>query len=109
MFVKRDDSGAICAVSKVESGGFAAIASDSPELAAFLRQIQPDVGQSLVASDQQMARVLEDVVNVLIDKSIIRFTDLPEAAQKKLMHRKEMRGQHQAISVLGSDDDDITL
>lgn len=110
MFVKRDADGTICAISKVESSECTeVIAEDSPELAAFLRQIQPEVEQSLAESDLQMARVLEDVVNVLIDKSIIRFTDLPEAAQKKLMHRKEMRGQHQAISLLGDDDDDIAL
>ncbi|MDO3386914.1 hypothetical protein QWI17_13795 [Gilvimarinus sp. SDUM040013] len=106
MFVRRDFSGAICAISKTESVDcFEAVGSDSAELLAFLREFQPEVEQSLAESDLQMARVMEDVVNVLIDKSVICFTDLPEAAQSKLMHRKEMRGHFQAISLLDDDDD----
>ena len=42
-------------------------------------------------SDLAMARVLEDVVGVLVDKGVLRFTDLPEAAQKKLLARSEAR------------------
>lgn len=109
MFVKRDSDGAICAISKVETADCQEVVEpDSTELLTFLRQLQPEVEQSLAESDLQMARVLEDVVNVLIDKSVIRFTDLPQAAQEKLMQRKEMRGQFQAISLL-DDEDDIKL
>ena len=109
MFVKRDAQGDICALSKEKSEGFGEeVAPESAEFVAFLQQVRPDVEQSLTElaeSDLQMARVMEDVVNLLIDKSIIRFTDLPPAAQKKLMYRKEIRGQAGAISLLGDDDD----
>jgi hypothetical protein len=42
-------------------------------------------------SDLAMARVVEDLVNLLITKGVLRFTDLPEAAQKKLLARSEAR------------------
>lgn len=108
MYVKRDQAGRISAVSKQALEGFEAIAADSPELVAFLMQLRPEVEQSLAESDLQMARVLEDVVGLLIDKSIIRFTDLPDAAQDKLLQRREMRGSFQAVSLLG-DDDELNL
>ena len=38
-----------------------------------------------------MARVLEDLIDVLITRGLIQFTDLPEAAQEKLLERRETR------------------
>jgi hypothetical protein len=35
--------------------------------------------------------VLEDVIDVLITRGVIQFTDLPEAAQSKLLERRETR------------------
>lgn len=45
----------------------------------------------LQRSDLEMIRVYEDVVDVLISKRIICLTDLPLAAQEKLLRRKHMR------------------
>jgi hypothetical protein len=42
-------------------------------------------------SDLAMARVVEDLIDLLIAKGVLRFTDLPEPAQKKLLARSEAR------------------
>lgn len=42
-------------------------------------------------SDIHLARVLEDLIGLLIERNIIRFTDLPLAAQKRLNERQTMR------------------
>lgn len=42
-------------------------------------------------SDIQLARVLEDLITILIERNIIRFTDFPAAAQKRLNDRQSMR------------------
>lgn len=42
-------------------------------------------------SDLAMARVVEDLIDLLISKGVLRFTDLPDAAQKKLLARNEAR------------------
>lgn len=42
-------------------------------------------------SDIHLARVLEDLIGLLIERNIIRFTDLPMAAQKRLNERQSMR------------------
>ena len=46
---------------------------------------------ALSESDVGLARVLEDVIDVLITRGVIQFTDLPEAAQSKLLERRETR------------------
>lgn len=56
-------------------------------------------------SDIHLARVLEDLVNLLVEKNIIRFTDLPEAAQHRLNERQSMRRKTQLSSLLDDSND----
>ena len=53
--------------------------------------IQPDKVNALSQSDTSLVRVLEDLIDVLITRGVIQFTDLPEAAQAKLLERRETR------------------
>jgi len=41
---------------------------------------------------------------VLIEKNLMRFTDLPDAAQKKLLERQSLRQSLTALKLLGDDD-----
>lgn len=52
---------------------------------------QPDKVNALSQSDTSLVRVLEDLIDVLINRGVIQFTDLPEAAQTKLLERRETR------------------
>jgi hypothetical protein len=45
----------------------------------------------LSQTDTGLARVLEDLIDVLITRGHIQFTDLPEAAQAKLLERRQTR------------------
>ncbi len=45
----------------------------------------------LSETDTGMARVLEDLIDVLITRGHIQFTDLPDAAQAKLLERRQTR------------------
>ena len=42
-------------------------------------------------SDIELIRVLDDLIDLLTDKHVFSFTDLPEAAQAKLLSRKNAR------------------
>jgi len=57
----------------------------------------------LEQSDIELVRVLEDLVDVLTQKGVILFTELPEAAQQKLLRRKSAR-QVVQNSILNEDD-----
>lgn len=109
MYIKRNTQGDIVAVSReVTAECSEVIADDATELVSFLYDLQPQHKKNLAESDLEMVRVLEDLVGLLIERSVIRFTDLPSAAQTKLLSRREMRNQTQGMNLL-SDEDDITL
>ena len=76
---------------------------DSDEIQAFLGQAR----QRLSLSDGETIRVIEDVVDVLIRKKLLLLTDLPQAAQKKLMERQRMRSELGALGNLVIDEEDI--
>lgn len=109
MYIKRDKEGGISAISQELTNDINEfIASDAIELQTYIQSLKPTQALSLEQSDQAMARVLEDVVNLLVDQGTIRFTDLPEAAQTKLLSRRELRGQRQGMNLL-DDGDDLTI
>ncbi len=51
-------------------------------------------------SDIQLARVLEDLISLLIDRDFIRFTDFPEPAQKRLIERQGLRMKNAKLNLL---------
>jgi hypothetical protein len=105
MYVKRNNTGEVVAVSKESSAEFTEfIDRDTPELLQFLHSSKTAEQLALEQSDQTMARVLEDVVSLLVEQGVIRFTDLPEAAQNKLLARRELRGKCQGIDLLDDGD-----
>src|SRR6187402_2200534 len=109
MYIKRNAAGELIAISKIAASDFvAAAASDADELLVFSQQQKTAEQLALEQTDQTMARVMEDVVNLLVEQGVIRFTDLPDAAQHKLLNRRELRGKRQGIDLL-DDGDDLRL
>ncbi len=52
----------------------------------------PDmVQQVLTESDASLARITEDLIDILIQRGVIQFTDFPAAAQAKLLQRRQTR------------------
>ncbi len=92
-FVKRDEHGMVVAVSRESAAGCTEeLAKDDPAMSAFLVEISSE-SSSLDASDQDLIRVLEDVVDLLIAKGLVLFTELPTDAQQKIMRRQAMRSE----------------
>lgn len=106
-YIQRDNAGQISAVSVEQTGTIAEyIELDSPELIAYLSQCGAafDFNGALAESDQALIRVVDDLVNVLVEKNLMRFTDMPEAAQKKLLERRSLRQSLTALKLLGDDE-----
>lgn len=92
-YVKRDEQGNIIAVSQaVDAGCPEEVMADDPGLAAFVQGIGSGIS-TLEASDLDLIRVLEDVVELLIAKGVILFTELPGTAQQKILRRQRLRAQ----------------
>lgn len=49
--------------------------------------------KELLETDKQMARIAEDVIDVLITKQLLAFTDLPEYAQNVITERRTLRSK----------------
>ena len=110
MYIKRNENGEIIAISQIAAEDISEfVGKDSAELHFYLQSLEPSQVASLEQSDQAMARVLEDVINLLVDQGTIRFTDLPEAAQTKLLSRRELRGQRQGMNLLDDGDDNLSI
>ncbi len=111
-FVKRDAEGNISAVfNKPIKEGAEEIRPNDPELVDFLHKNHPESAarRDFVESDLALARVLEDLIDLLIDKGAFRFTDLPEAAQTKLLARRGLRKEFAYMDTLFAlDEEDFT-
>lgn len=109
-FVKRDETGRIIAVySTAEMPGLEEINANDPQLTDFMYDGDPDAAakKDMIESDLGLARVLEDLIDLLIEKGTFRFTDLPEAAQQKLLARRGLRKEFAYVETLfGGDEDD---
>ena len=92
-YVKRDDQGNIQAISKVKTSDFSEdFSSNHDTLQAILSMLaQKDI--EAITSDLEMVRVIEDVIETLIFKSIISLNDLPQPVKDKLLKRKNLRNQ----------------
>lgn len=63
--------------------------------------------EQLDASDLEMARITEDLIDLLIGRNIINFTDFPNMAQRKLINRRALRSNMSALTNLVSDEENI--
>ena len=89
-YVRRDEAGNVIALSSEALEGFEEVPSDAIDIAAFQLRLG-DARAWFEESDLDVIRVLDDLVTVLVDKNLIRFTDLPSAAQHKLLARRTLR------------------
>ena len=104
-FVKRDAEGRIVALFASSAGDETEeIQAHDPELAGFLADahLVRSILMDWVESDLSMARVLEDLIGVLIDNGAIRFDQLPAGAQKKIVQRRGLRRELRYVESLFS-------
>lgn len=97
LWCHRNGQGQIDALSRqplteqdAASASWQQVSSESAEVVVFLHELSSHVN-ALSQTDVGLARVIEDVVDVLITRGLIQFTDLPVAAQAKLLERRETR------------------
>lgn len=108
-YVQRDADGHLV---RVEAQAYAesseTLAAEHPDIKDWLanKKLASSL-QRLRQSDPEMIRVLDDLIQALIDKGVIRVTDLPAPAQAKLMDRSQAREDLGGLSHLVGDDDGL--
>ncbi|HNV89282.1 MAG TPA: hypothetical protein PKL53_10005 [Methylotenera sp.] len=100
-YVFKNAQGSVVAASASENlgEGWEQVEDHAKEYLEFLENALAE-GAPFRESDIQLARVLEDLISMLIDRNLIRFTDFPPAAQKRLNDRQSMRKKNQLAKLV---------
>lgn len=78
-----------------------------PQVKAFLENSQNEalIKDVLNGLDLEMVRVIEDMVDLMIEKDLILFTDLPEPVQNKLLFKRSLRDSlNPEVSLIGEEE-----
>jgi hypothetical protein len=106
-YVQRDAHGQLL---RVEAAAYAeaseTLPADNHEIQTWFANAAVESSlRALRQSDLDMVRVLDDLIQVLTSKGVIRVTDLPEAAQAKLADRTSARQALGGLSHLINDEE----
>ena len=106
-YVQRDAQGQLI---RVEAAAYAeateTLPADHHDIQAWFANAAVENSlKQLKQSDFEMIRVLDDLIQVLTQKGVIRVTDLPAAAQAKLMDRTQAREALGGLSQLIDEDE----
>lgn len=113
MHIQRDPQGNIIGLLQrpltdfeTASGQWLPVEPGDVAVTAFARSLGGQgTNNPLAQTDTDLARVTEDLIDVLIDRGVIQFTDLPVAAQNKLLQRRQTRATlANRLNLLGGDD-----
>lgn len=108
LYVARDSDGTIREIYPVAMGNAQeALAADNPEVMQFIHERWRR--HELETLDKDFIRTIEDVIELLMAKNLILFTDLPAVVQEKLMRRRKVRQETTYPQFLADGEDVIPL
>lgn len=94
IYIERNSTGEINNIHFAPGPNYEEISLHDPKLKEFIENSphSEDLIQDVLNQlDLDMVRVIEDVIDILIDKNIMLFTDLPEPVQNKILFKKAIR------------------
>jgi len=104
-YIFKNTNGQIAGSASERLGdGWEFIEGDSKEYLEYLENSLAEHAP-FRESDIQLARVLEDLISILIDRGMVRFTDFPPAAQKRLNYRQSMRKKNRLTGIVDESSD----
>lgn len=90
-YVERGKDGRISAIHNSSNPAAQELKSMMDEEVLAFFSTADSWKQLMAMSDLGTVRILEDLIDVLIRKNIIHFTELPEQAQQRIRERKQLR------------------
>jgi len=108
IYIKRKNN-QIIDINLEETEGFEKANIYDQDVKNFLKDSDNEsVKNTIMKLDLSMARISEDMINTLIEKKIILFTDFPEVVQNKLNFKRMLREQLNTTEEL-YDDEELKL
>lgn len=107
-YALRHPDGRVLSLHRSPEAGAEFLAADHPAVQAFLGGAPGAEPDGFAKLDADLVRVIEDLIDVLITRQVIRISDLPVQAQEKLFARKSFRDRRpaQALRLYADDGDD---
>lgn len=107
-YVVRDPNGSVISLHREPVEGAELLPANHPDVQAFLGQ--PGT-RAFAEMDANLVRVLEDLIDALLKRNVLRITDLPIEAQVKLFERKHFRENMQgsALNLFGGHSPDLGI
>ena len=90
-YVQRDEHGRISALTAAAGSSAEFLPTEHPEVIQFLAADGHTPSIDLLLADIKMIRVIEDLIDILISKNVIMFSELPAPVQHKLLQKKGQR------------------
>ncbi|WP_163836137.1 hypothetical protein [Spartinivicinus ruber] len=94
LYAKKDETGLIVAISQQKEGDeWKPVSFTDDTMREFLARNEDETlkHQILEDADADFIRVLEDIIELLINKEVFQFTELPTPVQEKLLSRRWYR------------------
>jgi len=103
-YVLLTPDGQISSLHRDPQPGADFLAPDDPRVLAFLGG-GDEPARQFATLDADLVRVLEDLIDALIQRNVLMVTDLPVEAQQKLFNRKNVRDQmkNYSLQLFGSE------
>ncbi len=106
-YISRNEKGKIVTLHKSSTDDGQWVDKSDPEFLEFLKNLEKGQARNaLTSTDQEMVRVVEDLIDLLMKKQIFIFTELPNAVQLKLNERRQLRKDINSLGTLINEDDD---
>ncbi|WP_040727167.1 hypothetical protein [Thiomicrorhabdus sp. Kp2] len=103
IYIERNSTGDIDNIHFAPAPNLEEISLHDPKLKEFI-ETAPNSEEIIQAVlnrlDLDMVRIIEDVIDILIDKNIMLFTDLPDAVQNKILFKKNIRNLSSGNSII---------
>jgi len=109
-YITRNKKGEIVELHNLSDNGEGNwIEPGNPEVLDFIERIETteQARLALTSTDYEMVRVVEDLIDMLMERQIFIFTELPEPVQAKLNVRKQLRKNMNSLENLINEDDTI--
>ncbi|MDK9708581.1 MAG: hypothetical protein OEL83_16175 [Desulforhopalus sp.] len=108
LYIERNEQGEIIAVKRdageLEKETAAASGSDILEFLSA-NASKDSMLELLAMMDSGIVRIVEDLIDVLIKKNLIMFSELPHEAQEKIFYRKQIRQRIKNETIIVDDED----
>lgn len=108
-YVERDQHGKVSALTAAAGASGEFLPAEHPEVLQFLSSSEGQgdaFSMEMLLSDLKMIRVIEDIIDLLIAKGVIIFSDLPGPVQHKILQKRGKREKlfGGSAGILGSDE-----